>query len=213
VLEETQGIGRVCHGNGGPCPDRSKCDHIGGFNVRVPSARVGSCDGPAVGSPVLASPTPAELSFHVDEIGWSLVSMVRHLKVSKVGDRDGQADRAQAGFDGALMHMRAVIEFLAVPPKGQIHATHYADTWDGSHAAAQRGLNIDALYTELNVHAAHLSRVRYKDQPANGWDAVPLAAQILDVFGDFINAARELQQELFDQLTEARLLFSQLRQI
>jgi hypothetical protein len=161
----------------------------------------------------MALPTQQELAFHVDEIGWSLVSMVTSLKVSRIGERDSDSERSQAGFDACLLHMRAIIEFLAVNPDGHIHASHYDPNWDGVAVAAHHGLDIRDLYKDLNFHAAHLSRVRYKQQPTPGWDALQFVEQLLATYGSLVDSTTELQQELFDKLTEARLQVGILRQI
>lgn len=155
----------------------------------------------------MAAPSQAELEYHVEEIGWSLVSMSKHLLLSKAADVEGHADRAQAAFDGAILHVRAIVEFLG-EPGAHIRASHYCATWDGRATAASRGFDLAALYTELNVHAAHLSRVRFKRVPGHPWDLVPRVAALLDLFGDLLNCSGvACRRELFDQLTEARLHF------
>lgn len=161
----------------------------------------------------MALPTKKELEFHVDEIGWSLVSMVKSLKVSRLGDREASAERSQAGFDACLLHMRAIIEFLAVKPDGHIHASYYDPSWDGVATARRHGLDILDLYKALNFHAAHLSRVRYKQSPTPGWHALPHVEQLLATYDDLVRGTPQLQQELYDQLVEAQLQLSILRQV
>ena len=80
-------------------------------------------------------------------------------------------------------------------------------------AASQHGLNIAGLYKELNFHAAHLSRVRYKQQPTQDWDARPHVEQLLAIYDDLVRSTVQLQQELYDELVEARLQLGVLHQI
>ena len=74
----------------------------------------------------IAEPTGAQLSGMVDEIGWSLVCTVKHLKISRVEDRDGRQVRGIASFDGMMLHMRAIVEFLLVDEaQARVVADHY----------------------------------------------------------------------------------------
>ncbi len=154
----------------------------------------------------VADPKPAELLHHAEEVGWSLVSMCKHLLQSAVADTKGQADISQAGFDGALLHARALVEFLWKPHGSHIRADQFCSDWNGGQEAQQIGFNVEGLYEELNIHAAHLSRQRWKKTPAAGWDLYPHADKILELCGRLIDChGVACRQELYEQLSEARV--------
>jgi hypothetical protein len=154
----------------------------------------------------VAAPSQKELEHHVEEIGWSLISLAKHLLMSIVADREGRAEPAQAAFDGAVLHLRALVEFLYDTRGGHIMASHFCPGWDVNAASGARNFDIKKLWDDLNTHAIHLSRLRFRQQPAAGYDIVPQAEELLNLFGDFLNCPGiTLQKELFEQLTEARI--------
>ena len=153
----------------------------------------------------MTPPTQLELEYHVEEIGWSLVSMCRNLFLTKLADIRGWPEWAQATFDASIVHARAIVEFLTTTRGGHIQASHYFGDWNPADAADR----IPGLYWELNVHAAHLSRSRFKQEPAAAWDLAIRVGKLLDLFQELVDRPNvACRQQLFEQLTEARLQLS-----
>lgn len=162
----------------------------------------------------MSEPSDAALLELASEVEWSLVAAFRHYLVMVVADRDGRDDVAQAAFDGAILHVRAVLEFLMETRGGHIMARHYCEDWDGDAEAGELGFDAFGLKQDLNFHAAHISRRRAGQSPQDAWDLMPQVAGVLALF-DRLVACPELRyrEELERASTEARLQFARVRSV
>jgi len=155
------------------------------------------------------APTPKQLEDSVEEVAWSVVQLGTHLGTAAAANLNKKDRVAQGCFDGALLHLRAVLEFLG---NGDLRATHYARTWNLQAEAAAIDFDADGLRVDLNIHAAHLSKGRSAVPAPPAWDILGQASSVLELFGRFLNelpdtleAERRRRQQFFDALSEARV--------
>jgi hypothetical protein len=104
------------------------------------------------------APTAQELTDSAPEVAWSIAHVGRHVFVMKLAEQRGHLNEAQAAFDGALLHLRAVVEFLI--GKCDVHAGRYDPSWSVPADVQTVGFDPGPLYVDLSMHAAHLSKGR-----------------------------------------------------